>query len=78
MEIVGRIVDVALCLKKPVECGDLHRATLYVVLPDKEAAKEGLLRVIDDSGDDYLYPKDCFFVLHRFSSSLAEKIRQRP
>jgi hypothetical protein len=38
----------------------LHK--IYRVLPDEEAAQEGDLRVIDESGEDYLYPED-YFVL---------------
>ena len=29
---------------------------IYTVVPDEEAAKEGYLRVADESGEDYLYP----------------------
>jgi hypothetical protein len=29
---------------------------IYRVLPDAGAAKHGLLRVVDESGEDYLYP----------------------
>jgi hypothetical protein len=39
---------------------ELHK--VYRVLPDKEAEKEGDLRVVDESGEDYLYPED-YFVL---------------
>jgi hypothetical protein len=34
---------------------------IYRVLPDKAAFKDGYLRVIDESGEDYLYP-EAFFV----------------
>jgi hypothetical protein len=67
---------VALCTKRGQDCGDLHLATLYVVIPDKEAAKEGYLRVIDDSGEYYLYPAD-YFVLRRLPVALLRKIRQQ-
>jgi hypothetical protein len=30
------------------------------VLPDEAAAADGYLRVIDESGEDYLYPQECF------------------
>jgi hypothetical protein len=30
------------------------------VLPDQDAEREGYLRVIDESGEDYLYPQSCF------------------
>jgi hypothetical protein len=33
---------------------------LYQVLPDASAAEEGYVRVIDESGEDYLYPADYF------------------
>jgi hypothetical protein len=37
-------------------CDDLSVGMLYRVLPDEAASAEGLLRVVDDSGEDYLYP----------------------
>ena len=39
---------------------DLLPRQIYRVKPDKDARKEGLLRVIDGSGEDYLYPIDYF------------------
>ncbi|MCK4659449.1 MAG: hypothetical protein KAV82_07995 [Phycisphaerae bacterium] len=46
-------------------CNDVYRASLqvrrlYRVLPDAEAKKRGLLRVIDESGEDYLFPAKLF------------------
>lgn len=41
-------------------CEDLELRKIYRVLPDESAAKVGYLRVIDESGEDYLYPEDCF------------------
>ena len=38
----------------------LERRKIYQVLPDAEAAKLGLVRVVDESGEDYLYPKGFF------------------
>ncbi|HJQ24163.1 MAG TPA: hypothetical protein VKA60_09635 [Blastocatellia bacterium] len=35
---------------------DLEMRKIYQVLPDKVAEKEGHLRVVDESGEDYLYP----------------------
>jgi hypothetical protein len=37
-------------------CEDLQLRKLYQILPDETAESNGLLRVIDDSGEDYLYP----------------------
>jgi len=39
---------------------ELHR--IYQVLPDDDAAADGDLRIIDESGEDYLYPA-VYFVL---------------
>lgn len=41
-------------------CEDLKRRKIYEVLPDETAAKDDLLRVIDDSGEDYLYSANQF------------------
>jgi len=37
---------------------ELHK--IYRVLPDKQAERDGDLRVIDESGEDYLYPAEWF------------------
>ena len=42
------------------DCEDLERRKIYQILPDDEASKEGYLRVIDESGEDYLYPESYF------------------
>jgi hypothetical protein len=41
---------------------DLEIRKVYRTVPDKAAAATGYLRVIDESGEDYLYPDD-YFVL---------------
>ena len=38
----------------------LEKGKVYRVLPDSEGEKEGLIRVIDESGDGYLYPETRF------------------
>ena len=40
---------------------DLEVRKVYEILPDKVAAKDNYVRVIDESGEDYLYPADCFY-----------------
>ena len=42
------------------EDADIEVRKVYEVLPDDSAAKRGYLRVLDESGEDYLYPKECF------------------
>lgn len=36
---------------------------IYAVVEDKGAEKRGLFRVVDESGEDYLYPKNLFAVV---------------
>ena len=42
------------------ESSDIEVRKIYQVLPDETAAKRGYLRIVDESGEDYLYPKECF------------------
>ena len=42
------------------DCEDLEKRKIYQVIPDKEAAADGYLRIIDESGEDYLYPESFF------------------
>ncbi len=44
-------------------CDDLSTGMIYRVLPDEAATVEGLLRVVDNSGEDYLYPAARFVVV---------------
>jgi hypothetical protein len=39
---------------------DLELRKIYKVLPDETAAKDQHLRIIDESGEDYLYPASFF------------------
>ncbi len=42
------------------DCEDLESGQVYQVLPDESAARDDYIRVIDESGQDYLYPVDNF------------------
>lgn len=42
------------------DCEDLVRGKVYKVLPDKNADAEALVRVVDESGEDYMYPENYF------------------
>lgn len=41
----------------------LEKRKIYISLRDPLAEKRGLLRIIDESGDDYLYPRTYFRAL---------------
>jgi len=63
----------ALCVENK-DCEDLEKRKIYKVLPDEEAEKEGYLRVIDESGEDYLYPQS-YFVLVQLPREAQKALR---
>ena len=42
----------------------LEKRKIYEVVSDPEAEEIGHIRVVDESGDDYLYPATCFIDAH--------------
>ena len=48
------------CLKNKGYEVSLERRKIYQVLADREAAEHRQIRVIDESGEDYLYPQSFF------------------
>ena len=55
-------VGVAVCIDSSGN-EDLQLCKVYRTLADTKAAGLGCLRVIDDSGEDYLYPENCFVAI---------------
>jgi len=49
-----------LCLRNSGYEVSLERRKVYTALPDADAARHGQVRVIDESGDDYLFPASYF------------------
>lgn len=41
----------------------LERRKIYVAVADARAAKLGQIRIVDESGEDYLYPKNSFIAV---------------
>ena len=52
--------QLVVCIKNERYAVSLEKRKIYVAVPDPAAAKHGLVRIIDESGDDYLYPKEFF------------------
>ena len=50
----------AICVDNSEYPASLELHKVYRVLPDEDAVKEGDLRIVDESGEDYLYPADYF------------------
>ena len=50
----------AVCINNDGYPASLELHKIYRVLPDEDAAADGDVRVIDESGEDYLYPASYF------------------
>ncbi len=60
------------------EDGDLDIWKLYQVLPDAKAQEVGRLRVIDESGEDYLYPETHFVMVELPERVQSQLLAVRP
>ncbi len=49
-----------ICVNSNDYAASLEVRNLYKCLPDEDAVQHGQLRVIDESGEDYLYPASHF------------------
>ncbi len=55
-----RTLPMLICLGNEGYETSLELRKLYIALEDEDAAKHKLVRVIDESGEDYLYPSNLF------------------
>lgn len=53
--------QLAVCVTDAEE--DLEKGKAYRILRDERAARDGYLRVVDESGEDYLYPEEHFALM---------------
>ena len=49
-----------ICIENSEYPASLEKRKIYEAVPDADAEKHGQVRVIDESGEDYLYPSECF------------------
>ena len=73
MRVTGK--KFVVCLKNRGYEASLERRKIYRVLPDPDAAKHGQIRVIDESGEDYLYPEE-YFVTVQLPQSAEKAVRR--
>jgi hypothetical protein len=52
--------QLAVCVNNEGYPASLERRKIYVALRDADAEKHGRIRIVDESDDDYLYPKAPF------------------
>jgi hypothetical protein len=55
-----RAKQLVICIDNAGYAASLEKRKIYVAFRDAAAEKHGLLRIVDESGDDYLYPKSFF------------------
>lgn len=61
----------AICLQNEGYPASLELWKVYRILPDDKAARHQLVRVVDESGEDYLYPER-FFVSIQLPQAVKE------
>ena len=62
-----------ICVRNKGYAASLEKRKVYIAIPDSTAAKHGHIRVIDESGEDYLYPEN-FFVPVTLPQSVRKAI----
>jgi hypothetical protein len=67
----------AVCLDNTAYPDDLTVRTVYQVLPDESGARSNYLRIVDETGEDYLYPAD-LFVLIEVPAEAQKALMQAP
>ena len=71
-----RSTHFGVCIDNAGYPASLEIGKLYPVMPDPEAAKHGYIRVIDESGEDYGYSAERFFMLE-VPEALAKTLSAR-
>ena len=68
-----RSTQFAVCLSNAGTEASLMRGKIYVVLPDARAAKDDLIRIVDEDGEDYLFSASQFEVV-AFPQAVRRKL----
>lgn len=58
--MIGTATKFFICIDNGGYKASLERRKIYVARRDAAAEKRGHIRVVDESGEDYLYPSDMF------------------
>ena len=74
------IISLAICIQNSGYEATLKRRKIYETRLDTEAEQSGYLRVVDESGNDYLYPSGLFAEVPRRANeaSITEAQSARP
>ena len=73
MEQPGTGAWFVVCVQNDNYAASLEVRKIYKVIPDVRASGHHLLRVVDESGEDYLYPED-YFALIELPQTVVEAL----
>lgn len=76
MAEIDQSIRFAVCVNNAQYPASLELHKIYRVLPDTEAESDGDLRIVDESGEDYLYPAE-YFVFAVLPQAVEESVLQR-
>ena len=68
------IIGFALCLENS-ECDDLQLNKIYAIVEPETNDPQDYLRIIDESEEDYLYPRQMFEIVN-FSENIQSRLRE--
>jgi hypothetical protein len=51
------------CVKNRGYKASLELRKIYLMIPDEDAASTGHVRIVDESGEDYMYPSEWFIAI---------------
>lgn len=85
-QVKNNVPRFAICIDNSGYLASLQMHKIYRVLPDERAAADDLLRVIDESGEDYLFSAERFILMEvpiaveraLLQSSNGRKIERKP
>ena len=69
--------DFVVCVNNDEYPASLEMHKIYRVVPDEDAAAEGDIRIVDESGEDYLYPAS-YFVPIKVPAAVEESLLRAP
>ena len=69
----SRTTQFAVCVDNRGYPASLELHKIYRIIPDPQAAKDDLIRLIDESGEDYLYHKS-YFLFVDFPPAVKKRI----
>ncbi len=66
-------MEFVVCINNKDYAASLEVRKIYQVLPDSDSNRHQMIRIIDESGEDYLYPNSSFMPIE-LSASLQQAI----